>query len=259
MSRRLIRSRHGHSLPLARLFPNMVTLGALCCGVSSIRFAMLEMWHMSVALILIAALLDSMDGFVARLLRATSPFGAQLDSLSDMVSFGVAPAIITYLWLLDDIKRWGWAAVLFYIVCCALRLARFNVHLADEQSPAHRMLMKRFFVGIPSPAGAILALMPLVLTFKDITIFEGNHWYGVVYLALVGLLMASRIPTFAPKHWRIPQWLALPVMLAAGMLCVGIISEPWMTLMLTMLLYISSIPFSVWKYRRAVRALHHAE
>ena len=136
------------------------------------------------------------DGTIARMLKSTSPFGAQLDSLTDIVSFGVAPAIVSYMWILEDVKRLGWAAVLFYIVCCALRLARFNVMATDTETRQDKRRFRRFFLGVPSPAAAIIILVPLMLSFHNIHLFANNHLLMAALLVLVGGLMASRLPTY---------------------------------------------------------------
>jgi CDP-diacylglycerol--serine O-phosphatidyltransferase len=236
-------------LPLSRLFPNMVTLMALCSGMFSIRFALNEKWEMSVTFIAIAALLDGMDGRLARLLKATSNFGAQLDSLSDFLSFGVAPAIILYLWILKDIsvKGLGWAISLFYAVCMAIRLARFNTSLDEEDPP---IWADKFFVGVPAPAAACLAIIPIMVCLQ----YDLNHIMkpGLIgtYILIIAGLMISRVPTFSAKKIVIRREFASLVLVAAGVLITSILIEPWPTLTFICCCYICTIPFSIIYYKK---------
>jgi len=237
--------------PLSRLFPNLVTIAGLCCGLSAIRFAMDGKWEMAVAFIFAAAIIDGMDGRIARMLGATSVFGAQLDSLSDFVCFGVVPALVIYQWRLHEVKGFGWAAVLFYIVCCALRLARFNTGLiTGNQQP----WQKRFFTGVPSPAGGILCLLPLVVSFQLEQSVRLSAPLVLLYVLIIGALMASRIPTFAAKDVRIKPELILPVTVAGALAVVLFIIEPWEATTLFGLVYLAAIPFSMWQYRKLSRA-----
>lgn len=236
--------------PLSRLFPNMVTVAGLCCGASAIRFAMAEKWEIAVMFIVIAAVIDGMDGMIARMLRATSNFGAQLDSLSDIIAFGVAPALVIYMWALEDVKRLGWAVALFYIVCTALRLARFNAAINDQED---RKLSRQFFVGVPSPAGALLALLPLVLSFNGIHLFGSERSFAAIHLAFVAMLMASRIPTYAAKNIRITYDWILPVMLVAGLAVALFIIEPWLTLAGGCIIYLCTMPLSAAQYYKLKR------
>jgi len=232
--------------PISRLFPNMVTIAGLCCGLSAIRFAMLGHWDLSVEFILAAALIDGMDGRIARMLGATSLFGAQLDSLSDFVCFGVSPALVLYMWQLNEIKGIGWAVVLFFSVCTALRLARFNTTLYDETREDWE---KQFFTGVPAPAGGIICLMPLILNIQYPSL---NLPPAIValHVIVVGTLMASRIPTFAGKNVRIKHDYILPFMIASTFLLVLFIIEPWMLIPILSLIYLISIYFSVRRWRQ---------
>jgi CDP-diacylglycerol--serine O-phosphatidyltransferase len=241
--------RRLRDMPVSRLFPNMVTIAGMCCGVSSIRFAFDEKWEAAVMFLIVAAILDAMDGLVARLLRATSNFGAQLDSLSDVMCFGLAPAVVFWLWALSDFKRFGWAAVLIYIACCALRLARFNVSITKEpKHPAERF----FFTGVPAPGGAMLAISPIMLSFQDIDVFHERAPLAALYLALIGALMASRIPTVAAKNFRISQDYIPYVLAAATVIMAFAIITPWATLPLLGGLYLLSIPVSAYAFYRLV-------
>jgi CDP-diacylglycerol---serine O-phosphatidyltransferase len=235
--------------PLSRLLPNIITIAGLCCGLSAIRFAMLGRWELSVGFILAAALIDGMDGRVARMLGATSTFGAQLDSLSDFVCFGVAPPLVLYMWQLNGIKGVGWAVVLFFAVCAALRLARFNTALFQEKEPWE----KQFFVGVPSPAGGILCLLPLIISIQLDHEFAPPLMLLAFHVLVVGALMASRIPTFAGKHMRIKPEVILPFMIVASFLMVVFIIEPWLLLTILSVAYLGSIIFSVRKWRALKR------
>jgi len=232
--------------PISRLFPNMVTIAGLCSGLSAMRFAMLGRWEMAVVFIIAAAVIDGMDGRLARMLGATSLFGAQLDSLSDFVCFGVSPVMVLYMWQLQSIKGIGWAVVLFFSVCTALRLARFNTGLFDENKKEWE---KQFFVGVPSPAGGILCLLPLIVSIK-LDSYDIPAWLVAAHVVLIGTLMASRIPTFAGKHIRIKHEYIPMFMIACTFLLVLFIIEPWMFLPGLSLLYLASIPVSVMKWNR---------
>lgn len=237
--------------PFRRLIPNLITIAGLSCGLSAVRFALLERWEVCIGFILAAALIDGLDGRAARLLRATSTFGAQLDSLSDFVCFGVAPVLVLYMWGLDDVKRIGWAVVLFYAVCCALRLARFNTAIVDK---SEQNWQKQFFTGIPSPAGGILVLMPLMLAgeMNDYAVFS-SPWPIIVHVIFVAVMMVSRIPTFAAKNVRISPDYIIPVMVWCAFVVVALIIEPWKALIVLGFLYLGSIPFSIRHYRRLAR------
>jgi CDP-diacylglycerol--serine O-phosphatidyltransferase len=238
--------RRLRDLPISRLFPNMITIAGLCCGLSAMRFAMLGHWDMAVAFILAAALLDGMDGRVARMLGATSVFGAQLDSLSDFLCFGVSPAMVVYLWQLHDIHGLGWAVVLFFVVCTALRLARFNTALYDDNKEDWE---RQFFVGVPSPAGGILCLLPLIFSLQFDSGFALPPAVTACNLLLVGTLMASRIPTFAGKHIRIRHEYIPHFMIVCSVLLVVFIIYPWLALSGLGLSYFTSIYFSARQWR----------
>jgi CDP-diacylglycerol--serine O-phosphatidyltransferase len=239
-------------LPLSRLFPNMVTIGGLCCGLSAIRFALEDRFEVAVTLIVAAAIIDGMDGRIARFLNSTSDFGAQLDSLSDFVCFGASPVLVLYMWKLQYIKAFGWAMVLFYAVCCALRLARFNTNLSDTSREQWQM---KFFVGIPSPAGAMLALMPLVSSFYAPTDILGSAYFCLIWVPLIGILMASRIPTFAAKGIKIHHEWVLPIMLLGAFIIVFVLIEPWVMFNLCGIAYLFTLPLGIRRYRK-MAALH---
>lgn len=231
---------------LARIVPNAVTITALCTGLSSIRFALMERWELAVVLILIAAILDGMDGRIARLLRADSPFGAELDSLSDFISFGVAPAVVIYLYSLYLWKGTGWAFALFFSTCMALRLARFNTNISVLEPE----WTKRFSVGVPAPAGALLALFPLMTSFALEEKFQNFPLLFALSLSLSGLLMISRLPTYVLKNVRIPHPFIRPLLMMVAIFMAALFSVPWWALSMGVLLYLLSIPLSLLSYRQ---------
>lgn len=236
--------------PFRRLIPNLITLAGLCCGLSAIRFATMERWEMAVSFIIAAALIDGLDGRAARMLRATSLFGAQLDSLSDFLCFGVAPALVMYMWQLDEIRGLGWAVTLLYAICCALRLARFNTAVAENKQ---QVWQKRFFTGVPSPAGGIICMLPLIIYLQLGHAYILPPALVALHVFFIGLLMVSRLPTFAAKHFRIkPEWI-LPVTIFCALLLVMLIIEPWLSISLLSVAYLAFIPFGVRWYRKLER------
>jgi CDP-diacylglycerol---serine O-phosphatidyltransferase len=235
---------------LARLIPNMVTVMALCSGLTGIRFAFEGRFHLAVIAIILAAVLDALDGRIARLIGATSRFGAELDSLSDFISFGVTPAIVLYLWCFAESGRIGWAVVLVFAVCMALRLARFNSALDDPDRPAWAT---NYFTGVPAPAGAALVLMPLVASFElDFVWLHTPIWVGGWMLFVAGLTV-SRLPTFAFKKLKVRHWMVAPVLALVGALFAGLASEPWLTFVVAGLAYLVTIPLSIRAVRRHKR------
>ncbi len=251
----MLRRPHVHvkpigSLSLNRLIPNILTLLALCAGMTAIRLALNGKFEPATTAIIIAGILDGLDGRIARLLKATSSFGAQLDSLSDFVSFGAAPAIMLYLWTMSRLESLGWVLVLLFAVCCALRLARFNTQLGAELPPyAHN-----FFTGVPAPAAAGLVMIPMVFTFQFGTEISRSPYLNAVVLAAVAGLMVSRVPTFSFKRFRVPGHWVLPMLLVIGGLAAYVTTEPWATLLAIGVLYIASIPLSIRSYRNLRRA-----
>jgi CDP-diacylglycerol--serine O-phosphatidyltransferase len=235
--------------PLVRIIPNAVTITALCTGLSSIRFALMERWELAVSLILIAAILDALDGKIARFLRADSQFGAELDSLSDFISFGVAPAVVVYLYSLHLWKGTGWALALFFSTCMALRLARFNTNM-DAPMPEWT---KGFSVGVPAPAGAVIALLPLMASFAIEIPLQDLPLLFALSLLGSGLLMISRIPTYVMKNVRAPHHLVRPLLMMVAVFMAALFSIPWWTLSLGTMIYLLSIPVSFVSYGRRKR------
>lgn len=244
-----VRPRRFRVLSIPKLIPNALTVLALCAGLTAIRFALEERWELAVAAIVVAGVLDALDGTMARLLKAQSKFGAELDSLSDFLAFGVAPAMVVFLWSTVDAGRLGWAATLFFPVCCALRLARFNTKL-DEDTPPYA---RGYFTGVPAPAGAGLALLPMMLFFQTEAAAFRHHAVIVPWLAAVGLLMVSTVPTFSLKRVRIPGGLVLPAFVGFAVLTAGLLSAPWTTLVAVGIVYLGSLPLAWLAFRRARR------
>jgi len=232
-----------------KMIPNLITVLAVCFGLSGLRYALAGKWEFAVGMIVLAAVFDALDGRMARLLRAQSKFGAELDSLSDFVSFGVVPGVIVFLWALQPIGNFGWMAGLFYATCCMLRLARFNT-LLDDDKPAFAY---NYFTGVPAPAGAGLALLPMMLSFQTGIDFAAYPPLVAIWLLFVGLLMVSQLPTFSFKRMKVPQRMALPILIGAGLIITGVVSAPWFMLALLMTAYLASIPLSVFAYRRLLR------
>ncbi|WP_207478319.1 CDP-diacylglycerol--serine O-phosphatidyltransferase [Arenibaculum pallidiluteum] len=234
-------------LSVNHMLPNVLTMLALCAGVTAMRFAINGRFEAAVASIIVAAVLDALDGRIARLLNGQSRFGEELDSLSDVVSFGVAPAMILYLWTLSGAGTLGWVAVLALSVCAALRLARFNSKLGQNDMPAYAY---NYFTGVPAPAGAGLALLPLVLSFEIGRDPAASPWIVAPWTLVVALLMVSWVPTFSLKGIRVPQRLVVPILVVVGLLAAALVSAPWLTLAGMGIAYVASIPWSLREFRR---------
>ncbi|WP_289036103.1 phosphatidylcholine/phosphatidylserine synthase [Roseibium polysiphoniae] len=237
-------------VPLRLILPNMVTLMALCSGLTAIRMAFEGRWEFAIGAVLVAAVLDALDGRLARMLKGTSRFGAELDSLADFVNFGVTPALMLYVWILNEAGSLGWIAALVFAISAALRLARFNVALDDPHKPAWAA---NFFTGVPAPAGALIVLMPIYWEFLGLL----PHWPefapGVALYAIgVAFLMISRLPTFSGKRvgTRVRRDYVLPLFVVAVLIVALTVSYPFQMLALGSALYLLSIPFS-WRSHRA--------
>ncbi len=237
-------------IPVRALAPTLLTVLALCSGVTSMRYAFQERWEAAVIAILLASLFDMLDGRVARMIKGTTKFGAELDSLSDVICFGVAPGVILWLWALHDVRGFGWAVVLLYAVCCALRLARFNIM---DQNAAEDGTVQRHFMGMPAPAAAGLALVPLALTFHTESDFFREPVVCTIYLALLALMMISRVPTFSAKHIKVNRHAVMPILLAAAALAALLTSFFWATYVILALIYALSLPVVVLQSRREQR------
>jgi CDP-diacylglycerol--serine O-phosphatidyltransferase len=224
---------------LAKLIPSALTLLALCAGLTSIKFAFSGDWHGAVAAIVCAAILDTLDGRVARLLKANSLFGAQLDSLADLVNFGVAPAVLIYMWTLYQAGGAGWAIVLLFCCCSAVRLARFNVESVD---PDPSVAPAPHFTGLPTPAAACLVFIPMLISFQFRDPLFRDPILSAGMIALTSCLMVSRVPTLSVKHVHIPRRLRPAIMGFGGLLLGLAIIFPWSTLTSTLLVYLATIP-----------------
>jgi CDP-diacylglycerol--serine O-phosphatidyltransferase len=236
-------------IPVRTLLPNLITLLALCAGLTAIRLAVEEKLEWAVAAIVFAALLDGIDGRVARLLKGTSRFGAELDSLADFVNFGVAPALILYFWGLHDLGNAGWIAAMIFAICTGLRLARFNVMIDDPGRPAWA---GKFFVGIPAPAGAITVLLPIYVYFLGLPRFAFvTPIVVLVYTLAIAFLMVSRLPVLSGKRVgkRIAPEMVLPAFVAVVLFFALLISYPWIVLTIGTVCYLASLPVG-WLYHR---------
>lgn len=246
------RRRRFKAIPVRVLLPNLITLLALCAGLTAIRLAIESKLELALAAIVFAAVLDGIDGRVARMLKGTSRFGAELDSLADFVNFGVAPALILYFWGLHELKSAGWIAALVFAICAALRLARFNVMIDDPDKPAWA---GNFFTGIPAPAGALTVLLPIYLYFLGVSNGLVTVWLTLFYTLGIGLLMVSRLPVFSGKRVgkRVPPEMVLPVFVVVVLAFALLISYPWEVLSVSAVVYLSSLPFGWLSYRDHVR------
>lgn len=246
--RRLRRPASG--LPLRTITPNALTALALSAGLTGVRFAIGGDWQTAVVMILIASVLDGVDGQVARMLRGTSRFGAELDSLSDAISFGVAPALILYLWSLTEAPRFGWICALVFAVFCALRLARFNAQIDAADQPRKAA---GYLTGIPAPAAAIGAMLPLYLWFITGEPWLRSPWLVAPWMAFIAFLMVSSIATFSWGSLRLRRNIrfeALAIIVAIG---AALINAPWPTLVVICFVYLALIPFSAINYARIKR------
>lgn len=237
-------------LLLVQLIPNLLTLAAICAGLTAVRFAVQGGFDRAVALIVLAAALDGIDGRIARMLGSESDFGAELDSLADFLNFGVVPGLTVYLWALHDERGVGWIAVLVYVICCVMRLARFNVGIkSDTAQPADR----NFFVGVPAPAGALLALLPVFVAFMLPAAPHVPYLALGAYLVLVGGLMISRIPTFSFKNSTVYAENARYVLVAGIAFVAALLTFPWVTLVCVDVLYLVGILLAIRSKRRSMQ------
>ena len=235
-------------IPVRTLAPNLVTLLALCAGLTAIRMAFENRYVLALAAIVFAAILDGLDGRLARLLKGTSRFGAELDSLSDFVNFGVAPALILYFWGLHDLKSAGWIAAMVFAICAGLRLARFNVMLDDPNRP---IWASNFFVGMPAPAGAITVLLPIYAVFLGVPRSQFLTWVTLFYTLGIASLMVSRLPVFSGKRvgTRVPPELVGPLIVVVVLSIALLIAYPWVLLTAGTLAYLIGLPFGWLSYR----------
>lgn len=272
--------RKNKMIPLYKLFPSIITITAMCLGITAIHYAMYKKFEIAAALVFIAGFLDMLDGRVARMLNSTSEFGAQLDSLGDLINFGVAPGIIMYIWVLNSVSyhAFGWAIVVIYIVCSSLRLARFNItniiiektsdkntenkesnELKYEESNIENWRKKLFFAGLPMPGAAVICLLPMVLTFEMLPNFKFSPIYVAFHILAVGILMISTLPILSFKHVKInPKYAPITII----MMCVVgavIIIEPWIFIPIFTGVYCVLIPISYVYYKNQYKNLQKNE
>lgn len=236
-------------IPLRIVIPNVITVLAICAGLTGIRLAFENRYELAVGMVLLAAFLDGIDGRVARLLKATSKFGGQMDSLADIVNFGVAPALVLYVFILDQARSFGWIAALIYAIAAGLRLARFNV-MAERETKAK--WQSEYFVGVPAPAGAMLVLLPVYIGFLGIPPSPLFAFLASGYTVLIGFLLVSRLPVWSGKSEgsRIRRDLVLPGILLVVLYVATLMSFTWETMVVTVVAYLATLPFGARSWQR---------
>jgi CDP-diacylglycerol--serine O-phosphatidyltransferase len=245
-----VRDPRAVGLPLRAMLPNAITAAALCSGLTGIRFAIDGQWALAIGLVVLAGVLDGIDGRIARLLNAQSRFGAELDSLADSLSFGVAPALILFLWSLHDWPRFGWFAALAFAICCALRLARFNARIDTDDQP-HKSA--GFLTGVPAPAGAGLAFTPFYLWTETGLEFFRHPVVTAAWLALIAVLMISNMATLSWASLRPRRSIRLGLIAFVGLAFAALLLEPWWTLSAISVVYLALVPYGLVKYGRIKR------
>ena len=228
------------------ILPNILTIAGVCLGISSIKFSLDSNFNLAVIFITLAAILDALDGRIARLIKATSEFGKELDSLTDFVSFGIAPALIIYFWDLNNYGKIGWAITLIYSVCCVLRLARFNLTKFKPEDS----WKQNYFEGVPSPIGALLIMSPLVLELADFNILFNKNYFIPIFTIVIAILLISKVPTYSFKNIKIKPALTVFILLGIGVSLVTLMFFTFETLLIFSLLYILSIPIACFTYYR---------
>ena len=226
------------------ILPNILTLIGVCIGLSSIKFALDSKYEIAIIAIIFAALIDGLDGRIARLIKGTSKVGKELDSLTDVISFGVAPAFIMYFWSLNNLGKFGWLLCLIYVVCVALRLARFNVHSNEEAS-----WKDNFFEGVPSPAGGILVLMPLIYSLSELKFLNINYNFIVpAFFILVSLLLISKVPTYSLKKIVVPRTMTIFLLFGIVLFFGLLLIYTFNVMVISCLVYLCLIPISFMHY-----------
>ncbi|HKU64466.1 MAG TPA: CDP-diacylglycerol--serine O-phosphatidyltransferase [Rhizomicrobium sp.] len=232
-------------LSVGKLVPSFITLMALCCGITAIRFGLADQWATAVAFVIAAMILDMLDGRAARMLGADSRFGAQLDSLADLVSFGVAPGIIMYIWSLKEMGNGGWIIALIFCACAAIRLARFNVESVRDEGATKG---NPYFTGLPTPAAACMAVLPLLISFQWNDPLIRQPWITGLVFAVTSALMVSRLPTPSIKYMKLQRQHRMLAAACFAALAALLIAWPWGTMTVGLLIYIASIPFAVFTH-----------
>lgn len=244
-----IRGLTSSRIPMRYLAPNVITVLAICAGLTGVRLAFENRFELAVSMVLLAAFLDGIDGRIARMMKGSTKFGAQMDSLADIVNFGVAPALVLYAYMLDQARSFGWIAALLYCIACCLRLARFNVMLDVVDKP---LWQNNFFTGVPAPAGAMLVMLPVYLGFLGLAPTRTLAFAAAAYTVGVAILMISRLPVYSGKaagtklrsEWVMPTFLFIVVYVAFLM------SYTWETLTLTTIAFFVSLPISARAWKR---------
>jgi CDP-diacylglycerol---serine O-phosphatidyltransferase len=238
-------------IPLRALAPNAVTALALCTGLSGAWFAMQGRWENAVAAIVIAGVLDAIDGRIARILKGESRFGAELDSLSDVIAFGATPALIIYMWVMQDMPRFGWTISVFFVLCAALRLARFNAQIDTDNQP-HKSA--GFNTGVPSPPGAALALLPMMIWFETGAEWVRDYRLLAPWLLLCAFLMVSNVATYSWSSIKIRRSLRFMALAAVSLFVATLVAAPWVALICVGILYAGMLPFSMMSYARVKKS-----
>ena len=244
-------------IPIRILLPNLITVLAICAGLSGVRLAFDNRFEIAVIMVLFAAFLDGIDGRIARMLKATSKFGAEMDSLADIVNFGAVPAMVLYAYMLDRAGNFGWIAALLFAIACALRLARFNIQIEDTERPAWQ---GDYFTGVPAPAGAVLLMLPIYLGFLGL---EANIFTGYaasVYTVVIAILLVSTLPVYSGKSIgvRVRGDIVVPLMLLVVLYVLLLVSFPWQTMTVSAIAYIGFLPFSYRMYANRLLAERRA-
>jgi len=240
-------ARPAGGLTLKAVLPNAITAAALCSGLTGIRFAINGNWQMALFAIILAGMLDGIDGRIARLLKAQSRFGAELDSLADSLSFGMAPALVIFLWSLQDLPRFGWFASLAFALCCVLRLARFNAQIDVEEQP-HKSV--GFLTGVPAPVGAGLAFLPMYLWIASGEAIFRHPVLVALWLVAIAALMISNLATLSWTSIRPRRTIRLEAIALAGLVAAALLTEPWWTLVGLCLVYLALMPLAIVRYAR---------
>ena len=240
-----------HEIPIRKLIPNLITVLAICAGLTGIRLAYEGRFELAVAMVLLAAFLDGIDGRIARLIKGETRFGAEMDSLADIVNFGVAPAFVLYAYVLQDIKTLGWVAAVAYVIACALRLARFNVMNIGVQNTGWR---RNYFVGVPAPMGAALVFLPFYLGFADHGPDRAVAIGASMFTLFIAFLLVSRLPVWSGKSFAFKKDHIVPAIMGVVVFVLVLASEPWLTLSLCVIAYLAFLPLSTRKYWQRSKA-----
>ncbi len=240
-----------HEIPLRKLIPNLITVLAICAGLTGIRLAYEGRFELSVGMVLLAAFLDGIDGRIARLIKGETRFGAEMDSLADIVNFGVAPAFVLYAYVLRDVKTLGWVAAVAYVIACALRLARFNVMNIGVQNVGWR---RNYFVGVPAPMGAALVFLPFYLGLADHGPDQLVAIGASLFMLFIAFLLVSRLPVWSGKSFTFKKDYVVPTIMGVVVFVLVLASEPWLTLSLCVLAYLAFLPLSTRKYWQRSKA-----